>query len=185
MGIHKVRINSDNGNLAEIEICEDEYGNYYRIHSSNIKGYFVEKEQTERQGFIDVLEIDIDNLLSPKDKQRIISNGIALNDIELLNTKFGEYSSRWEMYDGDQYSCSEIAQQELELVKEVAQRHNFPLTYNPSDYEPQGYDEWWEEEVFSEDDFENNDVTSENYGKADAVASDLKDELLSFLKEMV
>ena len=185
MGIHKVKINSENGNLAEIEICEDEYGNYYRIYSSNIKGYFVEKEQTEKQGFIDVLEIDIDNLLSPKDKQIIVSNAIALTDIELLNKKFGEYGSKWEMYDGDEYCCSEIAQQELELVKEVAQRHNFSLTYNPSDYEPQGYDEWWEEEIFSEDDFANNYVTSENYGKADAVASDLKDELLSFLKEMV
>lgn len=57
--IQKVRINDKKGNfLAEIELGKDEYNNIYCIASKNIKNKFTETEQT-KQGFIEVLDVDI------------------------------------------------------------------------------------------------------------------------------
>ena len=60
--ISKIRINTVNGTLAKVEFKIDEYYNYHLIDSKNIDNTFISYEQTEKQGFIEVLDIDIDKI---------------------------------------------------------------------------------------------------------------------------
>ena len=60
--VAKIRINTKNGKLAEVEFSVDEFNNYYLINSSNVENIFVDYEQSKEQGFIEVMDIDIKNL---------------------------------------------------------------------------------------------------------------------------
>ena len=99
-------------------------------------------------------------------------------DIETLEREFAKISGVWEYEDGDAYACFHLARKELELVKIIAERHYIKLEYDPSKFE---CDEWWGDDDFSCEDFEKNNVTVDNYGKADAVAFEMKEMLVKYL----
>lgn len=101
-----------------------------------------------------------------------------LRDIKTLELEFAKISAIWEHEDGNPYVCVHLARRELALVKSIAKRHGFKMEYNLISYE---CGEWWAEDEFSEDDFENDNVTADNYGKADAVAFDLKENLVRYM----
>lgn len=106
----------------------------------------------------------------------------AKADIEKLNTKIRELSNEWENCDGNPSECDTIALAELLLVKGVANKYKgFSFEYKESEYTDTKYDEWYENETFTEEDFEHNNVNSDNYGKADAVAFDMKIELVEYI----
>lgn len=59
--INKIRINNKNGTLITVEFTTDELNNYYLISASNnVKNIFVDYEQSETQGFIEVIDIDLE-----------------------------------------------------------------------------------------------------------------------------
>ena len=59
--INKIRINNKNGTLITVEFTTDELNNYYLISASNnVKDIFVDYEQTNAQGFIEVMDIDLE-----------------------------------------------------------------------------------------------------------------------------
>ena len=59
--INKIRINNKNGTLITVEFTTDELNNYYLISASNnVKDIFVDYEQSENQGFIEVMDIDLE-----------------------------------------------------------------------------------------------------------------------------
>lgn len=108
----------------------------------------------------------------------------AKADIQELNSKFRQMSNEWESYDGDPYECAPIAEKELELVIEKADKYQgFIYTYDESHFDDSIYDdEWYKDDIFTKEDFDNINVTPDNYGKADIVAFELKEELVSYLK---
>ncbi len=58
--INKIRVNNKNGTLITVEFTTDELNNYYLISTSNnVKDIFVDYEQTNAQGFIEVMDIDL------------------------------------------------------------------------------------------------------------------------------
>ena len=100
------------------------------------------------------------------------------SDIETLELEFAKISAIWEHEDGNPYACIHLAKMELALVKNIAKRHGFKLEYDPDSYE---CGEWWGSDAFSKSDFENDNVTADNCGKADAVAFDMKESLVSYI----
>lgn len=112
----------------------------------------------------------------------IIDIDDAKEDIKVLNTRFRELGNEWESWDGNPYECDMIALKELVLIKKVALKYKgFSFEYKESDYTNTQYDEWYEDETFTEEDFEYDNVNSDNYGKADAVAFDMKESLVEYL----
>lgn len=62
MSILKIKINDKLGKkIAECELYHEDIGLFYTKNKSNIAGIYGEIEQTE-QGFIDVIDIDIEDL---------------------------------------------------------------------------------------------------------------------------
>lgn len=106
----------------------------------------------------------------------------AKADIEKLNIKFKKLSNEWENCDGNPSECDTIALTELLLVKGVANKYKgFIFEYKESDYTDTKYDEWYEFQSFTEEDFENDNINDKNFGKADAVAFDMKTELVEYI----
>ncbi len=62
--INKIRVNNKNGTLITVEFTTDELNNYYLISTSNnVKDIFVDYEQTNAQGFIEVMDIDLKQVI--------------------------------------------------------------------------------------------------------------------------
>lgn len=109
-------------------------------------------------------------------------------DINNLEYEFTKMGGAWENEDGDAYGCTPIAEKELELVKGIASRYPFFWEYNPSEYGKNSEyyeDEWYAEDTFTVDDFNQNNVTIDNYGKVDAVAFVMQNDLIDFLKQLI
>lgn len=104
-------------------------------------------------------------------------------DIDTLNTEFTKMSGIWEYNDGDPYACTDLSIKELTLVKNIAKRYpDFKYIYEPEEFCK--YDEWYDDQIFTLEDFENDNIHNENYGKVDAVAFDMKEELVNFLEKL-
>lgn len=100
------------------------------------------------------------------------------NDIQYLEEEFNDLASQWEY--SDKISNETIAQKELSIVKMIAKEYpSFKYEYEPAEFEK--YDKWYGDNIFTQEDFATNNVTSDNYGKADAVAFDMQQNLLAFL----
>lgn len=84
----RIRINDKNGNnIAECDLYHQDIGVWYTNHKSNILNIYGDIIQTET-GFDDVLDIDIDNLISPKKIQCIKSLAGAWTTFEVLRTEY-------------------------------------------------------------------------------------------------
>lgn len=104
------------------------------------------------------------------------------NDIEYLELEFDDLAHKWEY--SDEISNETIAQKELNIVKMVAEKYpSFKYEYEPTEFEK--YDEWYDNNIFTQEDFATNNVTDDNYGKADAVAFDMKQSLTAFLETLI
>ena len=113
----------------------------------------------------------------------IIDINKAKADIKALNEKFTKWGQEWESYDGNPINCYPIALKELIFVKNKANEYKgFICEYNESDYCNTQYNKWYESEEFTQEQFNDCEVDETNYGKADAVAFDLKCELVSYLE---
>ena len=103
------------------------------------------------------------------------------NDINYLDLEFRDLAHKWEY--SDKISNETIAQKELSIVKIVAEKYpSFKYEYEPTEFEK--YDEWYDNDIFTQEDFAINNVTSDNYGKADAVAFDMQQNLIAFLETL-
>ena len=57
----KIKINDKDGKeIAMCEVAKDEMGNMLIYNEKGIKNIFHEYEQTEKEGFTDILEIDLE-----------------------------------------------------------------------------------------------------------------------------
>lgn len=84
----KIRVNNKNGEkIAECELWKDEYNNLSLINSSNIKNVYTDVEQG-KNGFDDVIDIDIDNIISSKKMQMIQSITSAWTVFETLRSEY-------------------------------------------------------------------------------------------------
>lgn len=84
----KIRINDKNGNnIAECELSHHDIGIWYTISKSNIENVYGDIEQGE-QGFVDVIDIDVDNLISPKKIDMIKSLASAWGIFEAIRTNY-------------------------------------------------------------------------------------------------
>ena len=113
----------------------------------------------------------------------VINIDQAKADIKELNEKFNQFSKDWEEGDGYSYYCTDIAEQELSLVLEKMNCYQgFIFEYNESEYTDPKYDEWYQDQTLSHEDLYSCNVTEDNYGLADAIACDIKTELVEYLQ---
>lgn len=104
------------------------------------------------------------------------------NDIEYLELEFDDLAHKWEY--SSELSNTTIAQKELSIVKMVAKEYpSFQYEYEPQEFE--NNNAWYNNDIFTQEDFATNNVTSDNYGKADAVAFDIKQGLIAFLETLI
>ena len=168
-------LTTNNGNLFTVYDKEQDITDYFDIFDSNASviidekffTYIVENKNTEN----DVYTISLAQINT---------------DIKMLNNQFIAFGGAWENEDGDPYGCTPIAEQELKLVKGIASRYPFKYEYDPSEFDENSKyysDEWYAEDIFTIDDFNKNNVTTNNYGKADAVAFCFKCDLVEMLEQ--
>lgn len=104
------------------------------------------------------------------------------SDIEYLNRKFTEIAGIWEFNNGDYLICGDLAELELEIVKNISKRYpNFNYTYNEKNFKDNDYSD----EQFSLNSFLNNNINEFNYNKADIVAFNYQQCLLRYLKSLL
>lgn len=100
------------------------------------------------------------------------------NDIQYLEKEFNDLASQWKY--SDEISNETIAQKELSICKMISKEYpSFKYEYEPAEFE--NNNAWYSNDIFTQEDFATNNVTSYNYGKADAVAFAMKENLLAFL----
>lgn len=182
--------------------CESEYytknENYIKIKGNlymtlNQGNLFKIKDY--EKNIIDTFDIFDSNAIVNIDEEKFtyiippykISLNQIKNDIEYLNYQFIKFSGAWEHEDGDAYGCTPIAEQELNLVKNIASKYPFEYHYNPSEFDENSKyhsDEWYTKDIFTIDDFNKNNVTTANYGKVDAIAFDYQQELIGMLSKL-
>lgn len=98
-----IRINNKNGkNIAKCELWKDEYDNTLLRGSNNVKNVYSDLEQNE-YGFEEVIDIDVDNLISPKYKNMLIGLGSAWATFETFRESFSLSCS-----DDDKYALDII-----------------------------------------------------------------------------
>lgn len=113
--------------------------------------------------------------------EKTVSIQSIKNDIEYLESEFNDLAHKWEY--SSELSNTTIAQKELNIVKTIAKEYpSFKYEYEPVEFEK--YDEWYNNDIFTQEDFATNNVTDDNYGKADAVAFDMKQSLTAFLETL-
>lgn len=169
--IGKVRVRDDNANeIAEIEFCQGEYGAYSHIASKNVKKWFIENEQTNEQGFIDVLDIDID----------ISVNQQVLESIMLVSRQIGAMDEAYRDEYGRELGIGDAIHS---ILKEIDKYDGFQATYNEKEWDKK--DNTCDGTSLSEDDFYNANITESNYHKANVVICDIADDFLIFLKEQL
>lgn len=84
----KIRINNKNGEkIAECDLSHHDIGVWYTNHKSNIVNIYGDIIQTET-GFDDVIDIDIDNIISSKKIQMIKSVTSAWTVFETLRSEY-------------------------------------------------------------------------------------------------
>ena len=94
----KIRVNNKDGkNVAECILFRDEYNNLLLTHSSNCLNVYANMEQGD-YGFEEVIDIDVDNLISPKKMQMIKSLAGAWATFETLRTEYELGCSDDDMY---------------------------------------------------------------------------------------
>lgn len=78
-----IRINDKNGNnIAECDLLHHDIGIWYTNQKSNISNVYGDIIQTEK-GFDDVIDIDIDNIISPKQTDKD-TNSVKNEEDQLL-----------------------------------------------------------------------------------------------------
>lgn len=78
-----IRINDKNGNnIAECDLSHHDIGIWYTHQKSNISNVYGDIIQTEK-GFDDVIDIDIDNIISPKQTDKD-TNSVKNEEDQLL-----------------------------------------------------------------------------------------------------
>lgn len=104
-------------------------------------------------------------------------------DIKELNEKFSKYAKQWEYECFSDEEKSFVALKELHLVLNKMDNYKgFIFEYNESEYKNPKYNKWYQNQNFSETELYECDVDKNNYGIADAVACDIKDELVLYIQ---
>ena len=93
-----IKINNKYGEeIAECSLFRDEYNNLLLTHSSNCINVYSDMEQGD-YGFEEVIDIDVDNLISPKKMQMIKSLAGAWATFETLRSEYELSCSDDDMY---------------------------------------------------------------------------------------
>ena len=185
IGTYKGEYHQGNGDFTDIQ-----GGIFITTHQGNLFKVYDHKKQIEDTFDIFGSEstVTIEEEWFPYICQGNIINIKQINaDIKMLNNDFIAYGGAWENEDGDAYGCTPIALKELQLVKNISSRYPFEYEYDPSDFDENSKyysDEWYAKDIFTIDDFNKNNVTTKNYGKADAVAFCFKSELVEMLEQL-
>lgn len=101
-----IRINDKlSNNIAECELTHHDIGIWYTQYKANIINVFGDLKQSNKEfeDYIEVIDIDVDNLISPKKMQMIKSLAGAWATFETLRTEYELGSS-----DDDQYALEII-----------------------------------------------------------------------------
>ena len=168
--VQKVKINFKGRKIAELEFGTDSNGNHCKLASENVENQFVDWEQT-KQGFIEVLEIDIKK--SPSQ--------LILADIQYIYKEIGYMEG---FFDADEYGREKGIAETLGSVFKVANKYNdFEYIYNQEEWDK--IDNTNDDIDFSESDFYNINITDENHPKASFVVDDFATELIAYLKRQL
>lgn len=165
--MRKIKINSQGFQIAEIELQTDEYGNYFCTSSENVENQYVEQEQT-KQGFINVLELDIKKTPSQ----------LIFDDIQYI---YKEIGYREGFFDADEYGREQGIAETLGNIFMIADKYDdFKYIYNQKEWDK--IDNTHDDIDFSESDFYDINITDENHPKASFVTDDFATKLIIFLK---
>lgn len=167
MSIQKIKINCKDIAIAELEFGTDEYGNHYHISSENVENKHIEYEQTDAQGFIEILEVDIKKTPSQ----------LLFDDIQYVHKEVGYIEG---FFDADEYGREKGIAESLGNFFRVADKYNFKYEYNQEEWDKQ--DNTCDDIDFSESDFYEINITDENHPKASLIADDFATDLIIFLK---
>ena len=162
-------LTTHNGNLFTVYDTEQKITDYFDVFESNASVKIDEKFFTYIVNSSKVYKISLAQIET---------------DIKMLKHQFIGLGKVWESRDGD--GCYDIAEEELLLVKAIAERYPFKYEYEPSDFDrnPNDLSEDWSDIKFDVNDFESNNVNKANYIKVDAVAFDFKEELIGMLSKL-
>lgn len=183
LGTYKGEYHQGNSDFTDIQ-----GGIFITTHQGNL--FKVYDHKTQIEDTFDVFDSESTIKIEEEWFPYICNNNIIsikqLNlDIKMLTIDFLQYGGAWVQEDGE-YGCINIAEKELELVKNVASRYPFEYKYDPSEFDinPNDFDEDWSDIKFDITDFNNNNVNEDNYNKVDAVAFDFKDKLIEMLEQL-
>ena len=165
-----IRVNDKNGNkIAECEIKEDGYGNFLLINSDNVKKVYKDVEQTDTQGFVDVIDIDVDNTI----------NEAILKDLLTVQNELGAIEGA---YETDEYGREKVVGQAVGTILATTDKYEqFTLKYVPSEWDKE--DNTFDDIELSQEDFYYACITDENYCKAEQVIVWIASEFMDFLKK--
>lgn len=165
--VQKVKINFKGRKIAELEFGTDSNGNHCKLASENVENQFVNWEQT-KQGFIEVLEIDIRKSVSE----------LILYDINSIKHEIGYMGG---YVDADEYGRDKGIGDVLGNIFRISNKYNdFKYTYNQEEWDK--VDNTNDDIDFTESDFYDINVTDENHPKAMDVTYDFATDLITFLK---
>ena len=97
----KIRINDkSSNNIAECELLHHNTGVWYVQHKVNIAKVFGDLKQSDKEfeDYIEVIDIDVDNLISPKKLSMIKSIASAWAVFETIRNDYGLWTSDDEKY---------------------------------------------------------------------------------------
>ena len=96
-----IKINDKSGNnIAECELLHHDTGVWYVQHKANIINVFGDLKQSDKEfeDYVEVIDIDVDNLISPKKMQMIKSLAGAWATFETLRSEYELGCSDDDMY---------------------------------------------------------------------------------------
>lgn len=166
----KINIYGKNQKIGEAEFYESEFGELVSYNGENVNIYD-DWEQTDEQGFTQSLDICINE---------IPINQKILSEILVIEWEFGYQAGRWAE---NEHIFEDIAETEYAYITNKCEELKFK--YNIDKEMLQNKAQEWQETMVTDTDIKESRVTYDNYWQFDALANDIKEQLINFLKEQL
>lgn len=168
--VGKINLYANNKKIGECEIYKNEFNELVSFNGKNVNVYD-DWKQTDEQGFVQSLDIVINS---------IPINQEILNEILAIEWEFGFQAGRW---GENEYIFEDIAEAEYTYITSKCEELEFK--YNIDKEMLQDIAQKWQETMVTDTDIKESRITNENYWQFDALANDIKEQLIDFLKEQL
>lgn len=168
--VNKINVYENNQKIGEVEFYNNEFGEFVAYEGKNIT---VEDdwEQTDNQGIIQSLGVFIE--------KKLINQKI-LNEILAIEWEFGYQAGRWEQ---NEHIFEEIAETEFQYITDKCKNLKFKYTIDKEMLQDKAQE--YQETMITDTDIKEVKVTYDNYWQFDALADDIKEQLINFLKQQL